>query len=145
MPSFKTIGLLVLEKNILKVFAIYSHGGHFGRVTLTIHMNMNFHSPFLRMLHTKFGFDWASGIDKIFEYYYYHVYCSGVGADLPRWGQTCPWGPFIFRIIKLFPSKDILTNFPIQMHGRPMLTMPQDRSRSSQGHDLYTQRKKFSQ
>ena len=27
MPSFKIIGILVL-KNILKVFAVYSHGGH---------------------------------------------------------------------------------------------------------------------
>ena len=39
----------------LKVFAIHSHGGHLGHVTLTIHTF--FHSPFLRMLHTKFGFD----------------------------------------------------------------------------------------
>ena len=43
----------------IKAFAIYSHGGHLDHVTLTIHIN--FHSPFLRMLHTKFGFDWSSG------------------------------------------------------------------------------------
>ena len=41
-----------------KVFAIYSHGGHLGHVTLTIYTN--FHSLFLRMLHIKFGFDWPS-------------------------------------------------------------------------------------
>ena len=40
------------------VFAIYSHDSHLGHVTLTIHIN--FHSPFLRMLHMKFGFDWPS-------------------------------------------------------------------------------------
>ena len=28
MPSYKIIGLLVLEKKILTVFAIYSQGGH---------------------------------------------------------------------------------------------------------------------
>ena len=39
----------------LKVFAIYSHGGHLGHVTLTIYTN--FHSLLLRMLHIKFGFD----------------------------------------------------------------------------------------
>ena len=49
------IGLLVLEKKILKVFAIYSHGGHVGHETGSIYTN--FRSPFLRMLHMKFGFD----------------------------------------------------------------------------------------
>ena len=59
IPSFVEIGPLVLEKKILKVFAIYSHGGHLGHVTWTIYIN--FRSPFLRMLHMKFGFDWPSG------------------------------------------------------------------------------------
>ena len=58
MLHLKIIGLLVLE-NILTVFAIYSHGGRLGHVTLTIHIN--FHSPFLGMLHTKPGFDWPCG------------------------------------------------------------------------------------
>ena len=57
--SFVEIGPLVLEKKMFKVFAIYSHGGHLGHVTRTIYIN--FHSPFLRMLHMKFGFDWPSG------------------------------------------------------------------------------------
>ena len=39
-------------------FAIYSHGGHLGHVTLPIYIN--FHFLFLRMLHIKFGFDWLS-------------------------------------------------------------------------------------
>ena len=60
MPGFKIIGLLVLEKNIFKVFAIYSHGGHLGHVTWTIYINTG--SPFLGMLHMKFGFDWLSGL-----------------------------------------------------------------------------------
>ena len=54
MPSFKIIGLLVLKKNNFKGFSIYSHGGHFGQVTLTI--NTNFCSP-----STKFGFDRPCG------------------------------------------------------------------------------------
>ena len=82
MPSFKIIGLLVLEM-ILK--AIYSHGGHLGHVTLTSYTN--FHSLFLRMLHIKFGFDWpwqAVSEKKIFKYHCnIHVYCPGVGADRP--------------------------------------------------------------
>ena len=79
MPSFKIIDLLVLEKKILKGFAIYSHGDYLGHVNLIIHIH--FHSPFLRMLHTKFGF---VSEKKIFEYYgNMHVYCPGVGADLP--------------------------------------------------------------
>ena len=55
MPSFKIIGLLALEKNIFKVFAIYSNGSHLGHVTLAIYIN--FHSSFPRMLHMTFGFD----------------------------------------------------------------------------------------
>ena len=47
------------EEDFLKVFAIYSHGGHLGHVTLTIYIN--FRSPFLRMLHMTFGFDWTNG------------------------------------------------------------------------------------
>ena len=45
-------------EDFLKIFAIYSHGGHLGHVTLTIYTN--FHFLFLRMLFIKFGFDWLS-------------------------------------------------------------------------------------
>ena len=58
MPSFKIIGLLVLEKifkRFLKVFAIYSHRSHLGHVTLTFYIN--FHSLFLTMLQEKTGND----------------------------------------------------------------------------------------
>ena len=46
------------EEDFLKIFAIYSHGGHLGHVTLSIYIN--FHFFFLKMLHIKFGFDWLS-------------------------------------------------------------------------------------
>ena len=46
------------EEDFKKKFAIYSQGGHLGHVTLPIYMN--FHLPFLRMLHIKFGLDWLS-------------------------------------------------------------------------------------
>ena len=59
MPSFKIIGLLVLEKKIFKVFTIYGHGGHLGHVTWIIYTN--FRSPFPRRLHIKFGFDRPCG------------------------------------------------------------------------------------
>ena len=49
------------------------------------------------------------------------------------WGQTNPWGPNLFQSYlpsvhlpiscKICLSNDILTIFPIQMHGRPMLTL----------------------
>ena len=47
------------EEELLIFFAIYSHGGHLGHVTLTIYTN--FHSLFQRMVHIKFGFDWPCG------------------------------------------------------------------------------------
>ena len=60
MPSFKIIGLLVLEKKFfLKVFTIYGHGGHLGHLTWTIYIN--FRSPFSRRHHMKFDFDWPCG------------------------------------------------------------------------------------
>ena len=46
------------EEIFLKDFAIYSHGGHLGHVTLTIYIYI--HSRFLTMLFIKFGFDWPS-------------------------------------------------------------------------------------
>ena len=68
------------EEDFKNVFAIYSHGGHLGHVTLTIYTN--FHCPFLMMLHIKFGFDWPSGFRG--EYYdHIHVYSPGAGADNP--------------------------------------------------------------
>ena len=67
----------------LKVFAIYSHGGHLGHVTLTTYIN--FHSPFPRMLHMKFALiGLAVSEKKMFEYYgHIHVYSPGTGADNP--------------------------------------------------------------
>ena len=47
------------EEDFKGVFAIYSHGGHLGHVTLTIYTN--FHSPFLRILNKTFGFDRPNG------------------------------------------------------------------------------------
>ena len=70
MPSFKVIGLLVLEKTILKVFTIYGHGGHLGHVTQMSwscdldHLYITFLSHFPRRLHMKFGIDWPSGFRK---------------------------------------------------------------------------------
>ena len=60
MPSFKIVGLMVLEKNLFKVFIIYGLGSHLGHVIWTIYIYIR--SPFLRMLNIKFGFDWSSGL-----------------------------------------------------------------------------------
>ena len=66
MPSFKIIGLLVLEKNIYKVFTIYGHGGRLGHVTWTIYIN--FRSPFPRRLHIKLALlGQAVSEEKMFE------------------------------------------------------------------------------
>ena len=59
MPSFKIIGLLDLEKKILKVFTINGHGGHIGHVTCTIYINFLSHFP--RKIHMKFGIEWPIG------------------------------------------------------------------------------------
>ena len=74
------------RRRFLKVFSIYSHGSHLGHVTLTIYTN--FLSPFPRMLHMKFGFDWPSGfrgedVSLLWKYYMYIA---------PGQGQTTPQG-----------------------------------------------------
>ena len=61
MPSFKTLDFLTLEK-ILKVFATYGRGCHFGHVTWTIYAI--FLSPFLWRLEMNFDYDWLSGVGE---------------------------------------------------------------------------------
>ena len=73
----------------------------------------------------------------MFEYYgNIHVYCPGVGAYEPLgsnfFSESLIFSPTAHTL------NDILKVFPIQMHWRPMLTLPKNKSRSSQGHDLYT-------
>ena len=58
LPSFIEIGPPVTEKKIFLWFLPFN-GGHLGHVTWIIYIN--FRTPFLRMLHMKFGFDWPSG------------------------------------------------------------------------------------
>ena len=58
MPSFKIIGLPILEKKFLKLFTIYGRGVHLGHVILDIYTN--FRSQFRRR-RMKFGFDLQSG------------------------------------------------------------------------------------
>ena len=50
------------EENFLRVFTIYGRGGHLGHVTQML--RTNFHSPYPRRLHIKFGFDQASGFGE---------------------------------------------------------------------------------
>ena len=59
IPSFIEISPAVPEKKIFKDFTIYGHGSNLGHVTLNIYTN--FDSPFLRIAHIKFGFDWYRG------------------------------------------------------------------------------------
>ena len=42
------------EEDFLKAFAIYSHGGHLGHVTLAIYISFSYPIP---RIHIKFGFD----------------------------------------------------------------------------------------
>ena len=60
MQTFVEIGPLVLEKKIFEgFFTVYGNGGHLGHVTWISYIHIG--SPFLLILHIKFGFDWLSG------------------------------------------------------------------------------------
>ena len=80
-------------------------------------------------------------LEKTFEYYgNIHVYCHGMRADHPlgsKYFQNHKSSAHLSISFKFFSSNDNLTIFPIQMHGRPMLTLPSNMSWSSQVHDLY--------
>ena len=116
------------RRRFLKVFSIYSHGGHLGNVTLTIYTN--FHSLFLRMLHKNFGFDWPNGFREEDVSILWSYTCIIALAQ----GQTTPWAQNIFLNINLLsicsflasflPFNYIFLFFPIPMHGRPKLTLP---------------------
>ena len=65
---------------------------------------------------------------EIFEYYgdthVYYIY-PGVGTDQP-WGPIFQNHKYSVRLpisFKFFSSNDILTLFPVQMHGPHMLTL----------------------
>ena len=75
----------------------------------------------------KFGFDWPSGfrgdVSILWKY-----------TCIPGQGQTTLWAQNIFININILsiclflasflPLNDIFLFFPIQMHGRPKLTLP---------------------
>ena len=50
----KSLDFCFWEEIVLKVFAIYSYGGHLSHVTWVIYANVR--SPFLRMLRKQFNF-----------------------------------------------------------------------------------------
>ena len=64
----------------------------------------------------------------IFEYYGdIHIYCPGVGGrPVPgvHFFQNHKFSVHLPISFKFFSSNDILTIFPIRMHGPPQLTMP---------------------
>ena len=105
MPSFKVIGLLILEKKILMVFAIYSHDGHLSHVTLTIYSFILSSKECSTRSLALIG--QVVSMKKIFDYFgNIHVYCLGVGADLPL-------GIFVFRIINTSVIQEAMRNFVI--------------------------------
>ena len=50
------------EEDFCRVFTIYGRGGHLGHVTQM--PRTNFPSPYPWRFHTKFGFDWPSGLGE---------------------------------------------------------------------------------
>ena len=60
----------------------------------------------------------------------------------PGQWQTTPWGKIIFKMLiwsfaaSFFPFNYFVTVFPFQTHRQPNLTMPLNRSRSTQGNNL---------
>ena len=115
MPSFKIIGLLVLE---MKIFTIYGHDGLLGQVPCTIYIN--FLSHFSREIHIYFTLI-GQLVSEMFENNGLIRICIQpmTGADKPRRS--------FFSLIVLFsqyspllqvfsPLNDFKTVFPIQTY-----------------------------
>ena len=71
---------------------------------------------------------------------YVHVYSHGAEADNPV-GSNCFINSIIQSILsftaKFPPLNDLVTVFPIKTYIRPNLTLPLNKSRSTQGHHLF--------
>ena len=70
-----------------------------------------------------------------------HVYCLGVGADEAsgsNFFQSYKYSvPVLTKSCKMFPLNEIFTVFLFKCMC-PVMTFPQNRSMSSQGHDFFT-------
>ena len=117
------------EEDFWRVSTIYGHGGHLGHVTWISYIHIG--SPFLLMLHIKFSFDLPSGFrgEDLWN-------CERTTDGRTTDGRTPDHGHPISSPCEPNDSGE-LTIFSIQMHGRSKLTLPWNRSRSSQCHDLY--------
>ena len=110
-----------------KVFAIYSYGGHLGHVTLTILYKLSFTLP--KNAPHKVWLCLAKRFQRrCLNIMVIHVYIA------PGQGQTTLWAQSIFInmnilsicsfLASFLPLIDIFLFFPIQMPGRPKLTLP---------------------
>ena len=100
---------------------------------------IHFPSHFLRMLHIKFGSDPPSRFRED-DYGNIHVSSPGAGADKTlgtKFFHKHKSSVHLPTPIKFSPLLITFTNFPFQMHWQPKLTLPQNTSMSSQGHDSY--------
>ena len=96
------------EEDFLKVFAIYSHGGHLGHVTLTIYTN--FHSPYLTMLHISLALiGQAVSEEKMFENY------GHIHDIAPGQGQATPWGQNFLININILSICPFPASFALQI------------------------------
>ena len=119
------LGYRFQKRKFLKGFYHIWHGGHLGHVTWIIYVYID--SPSYRCFKSNLALIGQAISEKIFKYHCdIHVYCPGVGSNQPLGSKffqnhkTSVHLPISFK----FLSNDILTIFPIQMHGPPMLTLP---------------------
>ena len=79
----------------------------------------------------KFGFDWPSGFRGEDVSLYMYIIAPGQGQATPQGLKFYININLLSICFKFYPLNSILPFFPIQMHWRPKLTLPLNRSRSS--------------
>ena len=102
-----------------------SGSGDFGHVTLTIYSLYKLSFPFSKNAPHK---GQAVSERRFFSIMVIYMYIAmGEGPDNPlgtKFFQNHKFSVNLPISCKFCPSNHILTIFPIQMHGRPMLTLP---------------------
>ena len=132
------------EEDFLRVLTIYGHDSVCNLGHVTSIMSSDFHFLVPESFHTKFGPDRQSISEKIqFEFLYVHDLGPRSKNDLDlqyshilMYSIRCLLQPNFRSLAAIVSENPLFTLFPIEKPKLPNLTLPQNRSRSLQGHHL---------
>ena len=123
MLSFVEIGPPVPEKEMFEGFSPYGHGSHLGHVTWIISVFIPSYRCFISNLALT---GQAVSEKKTLNIMVIYMYIAPGGVRPAPWVQVFQnhkSSVYLAISFNFLSSNDILTLFPIHMHGPPMLTL----------------------